>query len=372
MLAPDELVSAAKAIFAAPSADSAARATQLEVKNIRAATTGAWRLLHFEAPGYDQPSPPMFGRVPELPAPTVTQTKIWTSRNARLSGRRGLIGEDGSFFLGGPVRGDADLARAAAASADGGEGLMLRAKSSTEAQLLVPVTKGERRLTGIGLHLGAAAGPGARPFVINQFLALLLIAELQPRFDYLVLDQAPAELPSLLAEVGYDGLPVIDLDRMQGVICAEIIVPVVSQDGAGWVDRLSSGRLREFAQHLLSDLGSEIHPAKCPFFLTTEEGETSPLAGLAAGKGFKVRAIEKRTITDRALLMTQASHLATDCDEGVLASLFADLAVPLIDFSGTNAAKHLPLLAGRPYAFAETEDAEAAFAEAGVPELEEA
>jgi len=88
MLAPDELVSAAKAIFAAPSADSAARATQLEVKNIRAATTGAWRLLHFEAPGYDQPSPPMFGRVPELPAPTVTQTKIWTSRNARLSGRR--------------------------------------------------------------------------------------------------------------------------------------------------------------------------------------------------------------------------------------------------------------------------------------------
>jgi len=363
MLAPNDLVAVAERVFAAPRPDAVARADRCELKKVRAAPSSSWRLLHQETPAPIPLAAPLFGEIPPMPERQVVFSRVWSARNARLTGRSALVAEDGALFLRGPVRTEADLARAVAACADGSEGLMLRPLAALEAQMLSQLAGGERRLSGVGLHLGIAESERNRPFLVDQFASLLLIAELRPKLDYVLVAKPVADLEALLEELGMGGLKIFDLDRLRGVVCSELLVPVIDQDPAGWVDSATIARLRAFAAGRHAKLGPGIHTELTKIFLTDVDGADRPVTKLAAQKGYQLRGIAGRGAINQALLMAKASQVATDQAEAVFTTLFALATVPVLDLAGGDPTARLPLLAGagRLYAFAEPEQAEEAF-----------
>jgi len=374
MLAPNDLLSVAEQVFSAPNTETAARAARFEVRSVCAAVSSSWRLLHQETPPPASPLPALFGETPAIPAQQIAITRVWSAHEARLVGRRGLVAEDGALFLGGPVRSEADLGCAIADSAAGGEGFVLRQQAGVTAQLLSPFANGERRLTGVGLHLGVAAGDQARPFMLDQFASLLLIAELRPKLDYIVLAAPDPDLASLLTELGLGGLKIFNLDRLPSVVCSELLVPIIARDPAGWVDTATIGRLRAFAGRAHAKLGPGTHTEPTKIFLADEDRADRPATRLAVQQGYQLRGLAGRPIVDQALIMAKASHVATDQADGVLATLFAAATVPVLDLAGGDPAERVPLLAGagRPYAFADAEQAEVALARIAAPDQQAA
>jgi len=364
MLSPNDLASIAERVFSASNTDAAARTQKLDIRRVRAGTSSSWRLLHQESPPPAQLLVPLFGEPPPIPERQGSISRVWSARDARLVGRRGLVAEDGALFLSGPVRTETDLARTLALCADGSEGVMLRPRATLEAQLLAPFTGGERRLSGVGLHLGVAAGGRVRPFLLNQFASLLLIAELRPKLDYVVVAGAVPDLEALLSEVGFGGLKIFDLGQLQGVVCNELLVAVIEQDPAGWVDTATIGRMRGFASRAHAKLGPGTHTEPTKFFLVDEDDADRPIIRIAAQRGYQLRGLSRRGVLDQALIMAKASLVATDWEGWVVATLFAPPGVPVLDLVGGDPASRVPLLAGagRSYAFAEPERAEEALA----------
>jgi hypothetical protein len=365
MLAPDELLATAALVQAEHGVESQARVGRMSLNRVRAGGSDSWRLLHHEVPLMLPVAEPLWGEAAAVPPQQPAQTRIWLAREARLTGRRGLVDANGALFLDGPVRTEADMARAVSLCAVGGEGFMLRPVGAAEAQMLAPFPNGERRLTGTGLHLGAAVGDFARPFLLEAFAALLLIAEMRPKLDYVVLAGNDPALPALLTELGFEGLKIFDLDLLPGVICTEIMMPLVARDPAGWVDSGTIRRLREFAARAHAKLGPGVHTTPEKIFLTDRDRLAGPMAAMAEQLGYLVRGLAGRSVTDLALLMAKASCVATDQEAGVTASLFAAAEVPVLDLAGGDQAARLPLLAGcgRRFAVAAPQQAQAALAQ---------
>jgi len=363
MLAPNDLVSAAERIFAASRPGAAARADKCELKKVRAAASSSWRLLHQETAPPAPFAAPLFGEAPAIPGPQVGFSRVWLARNARLAGRRGLVAEEGALFLRGPVRTEADLVRATAACAGGGEGVMLRPQTALEAQLLTPLPVGDRRLSGVGLHLGTAEGEQSQNPLLDPFAALLLIAAQRPKLDYVLISSHLPELPAWLDELGMGGIKTFKLEQLHGVMCSELLVPVIDRDPAGWVDSFTIARLRAFAGALQTKLGPGIHAEPAKIFLTDSDDADRPVARVAAEKGYQLRGIAGRGLINQALLMVKASEVATDLAEAAWTSLFAATSVPVLDLAEGDVAARLPLLAGagRAYALAAADQAEEAF-----------
>jgi len=367
MLAPNDLVSIAERVFAKPRPEAAARADKCEIGRVRAATSSSWRLLHQETPPLLPATAPLFGGAPPLPERQITFSRVWTARNVRLAGRRALVAEDGALFLAGPVRTEADLTRVASACADGSEGLILRTQGPLEAQMLGPLSSGARRLSGIGLHLGVAESEQNRPFLLDQFASLLLIAELRPRLDYVLLASPVPELAALLDELGMGALKIFELDQLRGVVCAELLVPVIDRDPAGWVDSATISRLRAFAAGRHAKLGPGIHTEPTKIFLTDVDGADRPVTRAAAERGYQLRGLSGTGLINQALMMAKASFVATDQAEAVTTTLFAASTVPVLDLAGGDPPARLPLLAGagRAYALGDPEHPEEALARFG-------
>ncbi len=367
MLTPTELVSAAAAIFAVPKsfeAAKAARAATLDITPVAAVANAAWRMMYQETSPASEPGAVSPGAL-ALPPPPALTSVVWAADQVRLFGRRGLVGRGGALFLGGPVRDAADLARAVADCAEGAEGLMLRAKSDLAADMLASYPHGDRRLAGVGLHVGRPLAVSPRPFMLGQFAALLLVADLAPRLDYVVLADAHPGLAAILSEIGLGHLKIFDLERLQGVQCAEIFVPQMAEDPAGWVDQATVARLQRFAARAHARLGRGMHADPIKIFLTDTDDNSSPLASLAVQQGYQLRGLAGRSLIDRALMMAKASIVVTDQAEGTMTTLFAPKHVPVLDLAGGDPMPRVLQLAatGRPYRFALPGQAEEAIKE---------
>jgi hypothetical protein len=261
-------------------------------------------------------------------------------RNVRVIGWRATLTAEGELFCGRPVTTQADFDVVIRNANSGFEGFIA---FMHEGRAVACHRRPGRtvRMPGVGLFLGMLEQGNYGSFMFRGLPQVLFAGELPISIDYLIVGERTSWIMSALSALGLDKLPIFTASEIYGSDCEELLV-VDEIDGEAFIDELSLGRIRRFAERCVSHAGRSAHSApeklyisralstnRAPFYrVLTNERE---IEDTVRTRGFQVVYPEVFTLVEQCVLFHRARAIMGPSGSGMLNAVFAPEGAKLAD-----------------------------------------